>query len=141
MLFTSFLLLKACTDCIGMLPERNGGSKSALERKLEQYRDTPVDSFGTKDSDFLPLLSYLLKVKLDKDGALHWFCSHADDLTRETATFLLRMFAYENAKVTEWKDRLRKVWSTCAECIMAMDIRKRTSRTTLVFDYLIFHLN
>ncbi|KAI5122782.1 hypothetical protein M0805_000126 [Coniferiporia weirii] len=113
-----------------MPTEPAGASKHEVERKLKQLRDSPVDTQGTRDSDMIPLHWRLMRVKADANGTIHWFCPQADVLTKELAVFLLRLFAYSNERVVEWRTRITKVWHGCANCVRGMDEAKTTSRTT-----------
>ncbi|KAH8114513.1 SEN1 N terminal-domain-containing protein [Phellopilus nigrolimitatus] len=56
-----------------------------------------------------------MRIKPGRDGVLHWFCPQAEALTRELAVFLLRLFAYTNEKVVEWRARIKVVWHGCAD--------------------------
>ncbi|KAL5501492.1 hypothetical protein ACEPAH_8752 [Sanghuangporus vaninii] len=107
-----------------------GPSSHELEARLKQLRDVPVNTAGSQDRDMLPMHNALMRVGLGPNGILHWFCSQADPLTRELATFLLRLHAYKNDKVDEWRKRIVQVWRGCAACIKSMDEVKKTSRTT-----------
>ncbi|EIW80969.1 hypothetical protein CONPUDRAFT_104043 [Coniophora puteana RWD-64-598 SS2] len=64
------------------------------------------------------------------DNVLHWFCSKADPLVVEAATFLLRLFAYDSAQVNEWKAKLKLCLGGCSECVQMLNVVKVSSRTT-----------
>lgn len=113
-----------------MHSELTGPSRHELEEKLGQLRDAPVNTAGSQDNDMLSMLNSLMKIPPGPDGVLHWFCTQADPLTRELATFLLRLHAYNNAKVDEWRQRLLQVWRGCSGCIKSLDEAKGSSRTT-----------
>lgn len=69
------------------------------------------------------------------DFKYHWFCHRADSTRRDLASFLLRLFAYNdtgNEKVEAWKERLKKVWADCPDCIQCMDDEKTLSDSRCV---------
>lgn len=102
-----------------------------LEDLLKALREEPVNSDGTQDRYLTPTWSYLMKIRPSaSDSALHWFCSKATPLTVETATFLLRLFAYNSARVVEWKKRMSQCLSSCPNCVQGLQERKLSSRRT-----------
>lgn len=109
-----------------MPSEPAGASRSDVEKKLKELRDTPADTRGVKDAEIIPLHYYLMHAKPEE----HWFCSKADAVAREAAVFLNRLFAYQNDKVTEWKKRLVKILGGCADCVRSLDRAKEESKLT-----------
>ncbi len=92
----------------------------------------PSTPTGVQDDMLLPITNYLLDLKPAKDGVLHWFCSDADDVGREAALFLLRLFAYKNDLVTAWRTQMLKSLHGCAACIQSLDEAKTAVRSTCV---------
>ncbi|KAI6122505.1 SEN1 N terminal-domain-containing protein [Pisolithus croceorrhizus] len=75
---------------------------------------------STKSKAYLPA----------SDKCYHWFCSRADPLTVEAATFLLRLFAYDSPQVEKWKVKLRTCLAGCSECVKVLGEVKVSSRPT-----------
>ena len=67
---------------------------------------------------------------LPKGDSPHWFCQRADELTRETAKFLIRMFAYDGQKAKDWRVLLLRCLMNCADCVMYFQESKVTTRNT-----------
>ena len=105
-----------------------GLSKHAIEAKLKVLRDDPVTTASVQDKDMQLLHSHLMSASPDLDGSLHWFCPRAEPLTRELATFLLRLHGYKD--MDAWRSRIKDVWKSCADCIRYMDEAKVGSRKT-----------
>jgi senataxin len=109
------------------------GSIRAVEGLLRQFHDTPVPTEQTKDRDLALIYDYLIDVCPHPDGSLHWFCEEAAGVTREAATFLLRLFAYGTDKALRWRTMLLKCTSTCCNCVTALEERKWSSKDTYAF--------
>lgn len=117
------------------MPHDVGATKQQredLKKQLRKLHDEPVNTDGVQDAMLLPITNYLLDLKPGKDGVLHWFCKDADDVGREAALFLLRLFAYKNDLVTAWKTQMLKCLHGCAVCIQSLDEAKVSVRTTCV---------
>ncbi|KAL4081054.1 SEN1 N terminal-domain-containing protein [Scleroderma citrinum] len=98
---------------------------------LASVRDTPVNTEGGTDEVLQPIHSYLMRVPPDtSDKCYHWFCSRADQVTVDAATFLLRLFAYNSAHVDKWKARLQSCLAKCGTCVKVLGEVKATSRST-----------
>lgn len=78
------------------------------------------------------LTSYLLSLPASPSGELHWFCDKASETTREAATFLLRLHAYDSEEVKRWKEMGWGVVVGCYKCAGGHEEAKRRSRTTCV---------
>jgi senataxin len=116
-----------------MLPVNVDDAKQ-VETLLERLRKDPVGSEGSTDPIMKVVFDYLFKVSEDpSDGAHHWFCQRANNITREAATFLIRLFAYDSRRVDDWKARMRKVISSCCDCVRGLQEAKRTSQQTCVY--------
>ena len=105
---------------------------SHVEEILAKLRDVPVDTAGASDLYLGPIFSYLMK-KLSNDhsnGVPHWFCSRVNQLTVDAATFLIRLFAYDSPRVTQWKNTFEKCMGGCCECLQGLEEVKISSRTT-----------
>ncbi|KAF9242609.1 SEN1 N terminal-domain-containing protein [Melanogaster broomeanus] len=99
---------------------------------LARLRDTPVNTVDGSDDILAPIFGYLMQVPSNStDKCYHWFCSRADQLTVEAATFLLRLFAYNSPRVDEWKSRLGGCLAGCCACVKAFGEVKVSSRSTL----------
>ena len=96
--------------------------------KLDQLRDPPA---GTQDApeDVLGLI-YGVLIKDSTPSKAHWFCSRADKLTIDAATFLLRLHAYNSPRVNVWRTHLQACLKGCAGCVQGMQEAKTTSRHT-----------
>lgn len=105
---------------------------SHVEKILAQLRDAPVDTAGASDSYLGPVFSYLMKTSSNDQpsGVPHWFCSRAKQLTVDAATFLLRLFAYDSPRVTQWKNVFERCMDGCCECLQGLEEVKLSSRTT-----------
>ncbi|EIN12594.1 hypothetical protein PUNSTDRAFT_118369 [Punctularia strigosozonata HHB-11173 SS5] len=76
------------------------------------------------------VLEYLMGLPKSSDSATHWFCVHAKPVTREAATFLIRLFAFDGRQANEWKERLKDCLTSCALCVKCFQEVKFTSRRT-----------
>lgn len=109
-------------------------NQDQIKTKLQNLRDVPVAV--ASDADLKLLTDYLLGPSLQRRPNAphkpfeHWFCSHADPLTIEVATFLIRLHAYNNARVNIWRQQLRECLARCCECVRAFQEVKTTSRNT-----------
>ncbi|THH12551.1 hypothetical protein EW146_g7587 [Bondarzewia mesenterica] len=101
-----------------------------LEALLTKFRDEPVDSGGNVDTILPPILKFLMSSPPDSDGSFHWFCHRASPLTLEAGTFLLRLFAYDNNRVEEWKARLQSILELCHLCVQGLQVAKMNSQQT-----------
>lgn len=103
-----------------------------VEKILAQLRDVPVDTGGASDSYLGPIFSYLMKITSNDHSSdvPHWFCSRANQTTVEAATFLIRLFAYDSPRVTQWKNTFEKCIGGCCECLQVLEEVKISSRAT-----------
>ena len=116
-----------------MLPN-NIDISTQIETLLERLRNEPVGSEGSTDQVMKVIFGYLIEVPEDSlDGAYHWFCQRANNVTQEAAAFLIRLFAYDSQRVDEWKARMKKIVSSCCDCVRALQEVKRTSQQTCVY--------
>lgn len=98
---------------------------------LASVRDAPVNTEAGSDEVLIPVHSYLMKLPPDtSDKCYHWFCSRADQVTVEAATFLLRLFAYNSGLVDKWKARLKVCLAGCSKCVKGLGEIKVSSRST-----------
>jgi len=119
-----------------MLPTNVDVSSTQVEALLERLRKEPVGSEGSTDQIMKVIFDYIVKVPEDPlSGAYHWFCQLADNVTQEAATFLIRLFAYDSQRVDDWKARMKKIISSCCDCVRALQEAKRTSQQTCVHLY------
>lgn len=119
-----------------MLPTNVDVSSTQVETLLERLRKEPVGSEGSTDQIMKLVFEYLINVPGDTpDGAYHWFCQLADNVTQEAATFLIRLFAYDSQRVDDWKARMKQMISSCCDCVRALQEAKRTSQQTCVYLY------
>lgn len=115
-----------------MLSVNVDGTKQ-VQVLLEQLRSDPIGSEGSTDSVMKDVLDYLFKVPAaPSDGVYHWFCKRADSVTREAATFLIRLFAYDSQRVDDWKARMKTILTSCCDCVRGLQEAKRTSQETCV---------
>lgn len=104
--------------------------RTRLDVLLADLRDNPVTASNTPDKTLGELWSYLMEIPKSADKHYHWFCACADATTREAATFMTRLFAYEARRAEEWKERLALCLSECAQCVQGFQEIKVTSRHT-----------
>lgn len=102
-----------------------------IEDLLNHLRDYPVDSEGATDEILTDLYTYLMAIS-PQDGTLHWFCDKATSATREAASFLTRLFAYNSPQSEEWKSRYSQSLSQCCMCAARADYKKHQSKETYV---------
>ncbi len=106
-----------------------------VKKKLLELRDQPV---AIASDDVLRLVSTYLLGSLKKPESLdnvlpkfgHWFCSQAEDLVKEAATFLIRLHAYNSSSVDIWRAQLKRVLSRCCYCVRGMHEAENMSRHT-----------
>jgi senataxin len=105
-----------------------------IQTLLERLRKEPVGSEGSTDSILRVIFDYLFKVPADSsDDLVHWFCQRADSVTREAATFLIRLFAYDSQRVNDWRARMKRLIFSCCDCVRGLQDAKRTSQETCVY--------
>ena len=113
-----------------MLPV-NIDDPTQVQALLERLRNDPVGSEGSTDSVMKVIFDYLFKVPANpSDGVYHWFCQRADSVTREAATFLIRLFAYDSQRVDDWRARTNTILASCCDCVRGLQEAKRTSQDT-----------
>lgn len=107
--------------------------RSEVQKLLENLRDAPVGTDGLSDTTLLTIYDYLMFVT-PKSGFItfHWFCNEANPTTVEAATFLLRLLAYDQKKVDEWKTNYNLCLSRCAKCVFGLEKAKVESMDTYV---------
>jgi hypothetical protein len=106
-----------------------------VQALLERLRNEPVGSEGSTDSIMKVVFDYLFKVPAQdtSDDLCHWFCHRADNVTREAATFLIRLFAYDSQRVNDWRARMKKLLASCCDCVRGLQEAKRTSQETCAY--------
>jgi senataxin len=105
-----------------------------VQALLERLRKEPVGSEGSTDGIMKIVFDYLFKVPADpSDDLCHWFCQRADNVTREAATFLIRLFAYDSQRVNDWRKRMNNLLSLCCDCVRGLQEAKRTSQETCAY--------
>lgn len=103
-------------------------SKEEIRKRLKHLHDKPAKTEDAPDSVLTPIYKYLIREQALVDGILHWFCSRADEVIIEAATFLLRLHAY--SKVDEWRKWLWTCLSGCCYCVRAFNETMVSSRET-----------
>ena len=104
-----------------------------LRARLAHYRDHPTHTTGVLDEDLTAFHQHLLKQDSASNAGIHWFCSNADAVTKEAATFLLRLHVYNNGeRVTEWRKLLHKCLKGCSECVRGLQENRLSSIHTYV---------
>lgn len=104
------------------------GNPGEVLKLLARLRDVPVNTEDMNMDELTILYKHLMSAPSSSNGALHWFCSRATLDIVETATFCLRMFAYQS--VAEWREKLRGCLGRCPDCVRALEKAKVTSRKT-----------
>ena len=113
------------------MPTSSIPDRAVVEARLATLRDQPVDTSDNGQNVLTPIYAYLMSIPPDhSDGRTHWFCPQADAVTREAATFLIRLFAYDSENVKAWKKRFETCVSECCHCIQGLESAKVTSRHT-----------
>ncbi|KAI0078277.1 hypothetical protein K474DRAFT_1619824 [Panus rudis PR-1116 ss-1] len=105
-------------------------SADEVKAKLEQLRDNPADTQGAPESVLAGIYEFLLNKNTPADGKFHWFCSEADPVVVQAAIFLIRLHAYNSARVETWRSHLRRCLFGCCECVRVYQEAKHTSRKT-----------
>ncbi|TBU62332.1 SEN1 N terminal-domain-containing protein [Dichomitus squalens] len=109
--------------------------KNEVKKKLVELRDAPV---AMVPDEVLRILSMYLLGSLSApanpttfiSAHEHWFCSQADEVTREAATFLIRLHAYNSNSVDVWRLHLKRVLSRCCYCVRGLHEAEIMSRHT-----------
>lgn len=104
----------------------------SVRLKLRELHDHPVNTEGVVEADLILLFTFLMQHNTPQDGPVHWFCSKADPLVVEAATFLLRLHAYSSPRIQVWRSILQRCLSDCAHCVQKLQEIKTTSRHTCV---------
>ncbi|KAI0354940.1 hypothetical protein OH77DRAFT_1542922 [Trametes cingulata] len=110
-------------------------NKDEVKKKLAGLRDAPQTLVGDDDLRLIStyLLGSLRKPENASDITLvfdHWFCSQADEVTREAAVFLIRLYAYSSSSVDVWKLQLKRVITRCCYCVRGLHEAETMSRHT-----------
>lgn len=71
-----------------------------------------------------------LNDRLPTTPGCHWYCSRADNVTKEAAMFLLRMLAYDGARAHQWRANFVQCLTNCADCVVGAQEAKVQSRRT-----------
>ncbi|KAF5360948.1 hypothetical protein D9756_004803 [Leucocoprinus leucothites] len=101
-----------------------------VKKVITRLYNDPVDNGGATDQVLAQLYNYLLAVPKDSKGKLHWFCGRANSTTVGTASFLLRLFAYDGNEAETWRGHLHSCLMGCCDCVAEFEVIKRTSRST-----------
>ncbi|TCD66618.1 DEAD-box type RNA helicase [Steccherinum ochraceum] len=96
--------------------------------KLNHLRDAPAATENAQ-ADVLALI-YDVLIKDGQPPRPHWFCSRADQLIVDAATFLLRLHAYNSPRVDAWRLHLKSCLLGCMDCVGALQEAKVSSRHT-----------
>ncbi|KAF9077696.1 SEN1 N terminal-domain-containing protein [Rhodocollybia butyracea] len=100
----------------------------AVQELLKRLHDEPRNSENLREDELDAIYAQLQRSS--GKSSFHWFCSHAEPLTVESATFLLRLFAYNSPKVEVWKDWLNSCLGTCSACVIGFEKSKIGCRNT-----------
>ena len=109
--------------------------RDEVKKQLLELQNIPV---ATPSDDVLRrvatyLLDNISKPETSAKVALehqHWFCSQADDLTRDAATFCIRLHAYNSSSVEVWRIQLKRVLLSCCNCVRGLHDAEGMSRHT-----------
>lgn len=102
-----------------------------FEELLKSLRDVPTNTGGANDKILGPLWGFVMKAQPhDSDKLSHWFCSRADPIIAEAAVFMIRLFAYSNPKVDQWKEKMASLLASCPACVKGLQDAKLSSRQT-----------
>ncbi|KAH9854663.1 SEN1 N terminal-domain-containing protein [Lenzites betulinus] len=110
-------------------------NNSEVKKRLTDLRDAPQTIVGEEDLRLIStyLLGTLKKSNGSSDVPLvfdHWFCSQADEVTREAAIFLIRLHAYSSPSVDIWRVQLKRVITRCCYCVRGLHEAETMSRHT-----------
>ncbi|KAI0761963.1 SEN1 N terminal-domain-containing protein [Trametes elegans] len=110
-------------------------NRDEVKRKLAELRDAPKSLVG--DEELRLTSTYLLGSLKRPDNLLetplvfeHWFCSQADEVTRDAAVFLIRLHAYNSSSVEIWRSQLKCVITRCCYCVRGLHEAETMSRHT-----------
>lgn len=110
-------------------------NRDEVKKKLAELRDAPQALVG--DEDLRLTSTYLLGALKIPEGAAevplvyeHWFCSQADEVTREAAIFLVRLHAYNSTTVDVWRLQLKRVLTRCCYCVRGLHEAEYMSKHT-----------
>ena len=101
-----------------------------IQAKLAQLRDAPAGTTDADESILALIYQFLIPDDSLKPKDLHWFCSRADQAVVDAATFLIRLHAYNSARVDTWRRFLRICLTTCPGCVRGLQEVKVSSRHT-----------
>ncbi|KAI0785263.1 SEN1 N terminal-domain-containing protein [Abortiporus biennis] len=101
-----------------------------VRAKLASLRDTPAGTQDTSEAILALLYKFLIKNDTVDEKTTHWFCSKADPLIVEAATFLIRLHAYNSKRVLVWRDHLKDCLTNCPDCVRGLQEAKVSSRYT-----------
>lgn len=110
-----------------------------LRERLAHYHDHPTDTASVPEQDLTDFYTYLVRPESTSNAAIHWFCPQADSITKEAATFLLRLHAYNGGRVIEWRKRLHRCLEGCSECVRGLQESRLSSLDTYV-DFIEYRL-
>lgn len=110
-------------------------NRDEAKKKLVELRDSPQTLVGDEDLRItsIYLLGSLKPTENTSETPLahdHWFCSQADEVTREAAVFLIRLHAYNSASVDIWRLQLKRVITRCCYCLRGLHEAETMSRHT-----------
>ncbi|KAF9485837.1 hypothetical protein BDN70DRAFT_870734 [Pholiota conissans] len=97
---------------------------------LQALHDVPATTDDAPNPMLVAIYTYLTTQDPNLPGDIHWFCDKADPIIKEAAAFLLRLHAYNSARVIEWKTILQKCISRCAPCAQGLEIGKAAWKST-----------
>ncbi|KAJ3978925.1 SEN1 N terminal-domain-containing protein, partial [Lentinula detonsa] len=102
-------------------------SDLAVQNLLHRLHDIP--SKGVQKAEIESIYAYLQR-STAKKTRFHWFCRHAEPLTTESATYLLRSLVLAKSfhQVKIWKGWLNDCLGACAECVLGLEKAKASSR-------------
>ncbi|OSD07245.1 hypothetical protein PYCCODRAFT_1381842 [Trametes coccinea BRFM310] len=110
-------------------------NREEVKKKLVELRDAPLRMVA--DDDLRLTSTYLLgSLRKPENGVDvapvfdHWFCSQADEVTREAAIFLIRLHAYNSSSVDIWRQQLKRVITRCCYCVRGLHDAETSSRHT-----------
>lgn len=104
--------------------------KEQIVEDLRRLREIPASTQDLNQQVLRRIFDYLVQDSLPANTTLHWFCSRADSLTCEAATFLLRLHAYNSPQVVKWRRQLQSCLAGCSECVQGFQEVKVSSKNT-----------